>query len=505
MLSVLIPARNEIYLEQTVRNVLANAEGEIEVLVALDGWIPNPSFDVKDNRAIFYHFKESIGQRKAINELAKFAKGKYIMKLDAHSAVDKGFDVKLAADCEYDWTVIPRMYNLDVKTWQPKEFGDFNTAVRRGKLHDYLYMKMNEKGELRTDYYPHKVNKELHHSRKDILIDDTMSCMGPCFFMHKDRFREQGGCDENHEGGWGQQAVEVACKAWLSGGSLKVNKNTWFAHWFRKGDGGFPYPISGNQIDRVRAYSTDLWINDKWPPAKRKFEWMIDKFDPPGWNKNVKVKELPAGVEDFHLQKMNTTPQRLIRNMFNCRATGHPSPIAARKGDRNTIIELWNRAGYKEGAEIGVEQGEFSNNIINTIKGVKLHCVDAWTTYPDSRLTADRQKSNYDKTLNRLSSFIKNGRCVIHKEFSDKASEKFSDGSLDFVFIDGMHTFDGCVMDLIKWCRKVKRGGMVAVHDYCPMNRNGVVKAVDAYTYCHMIHPWYVTREIINTAFWVIA
>jgi hypothetical protein len=146
---------------------------------------------------------------------------------------------------------------------------------------------MNEKDELRTLYYPHAINKQMHHERKDILIDDVMSCMGCCFFMTRDRYWELDGCDEGHEGGWGQQAIELACKAWLSGGRLVVNKKTWFAHWFRAGDGGFPYPISGNQIDRVRAYSKDLWVNNKWNGQKLPLCWLISKFSPvPSWTSN---------------------------------------------------------------------------------------------------------------------------------------------------------------------------------------------------------------------------
>jgi hypothetical protein len=190
--------------------------------------------------------------------------------------------------------------------------------------------------------------------------------------------------------------------------------------------------------------------------------------------------------------------------MFNLRATGHPSPIAARKGDRGTIVDLWAKAGYKEGVEIGVARGEFSDKILRTVEGVKLHCVDPWGVYPESKVSKESQEDHYARTLERLAPYISSGRCVIHKEYSEDASKKFEDGSLDFVFIDGGHDFDNCVLDLIKWCPKVRKGGMVALHDYCPMNRNGVVKAVDAYTYCHMIHPWFVTREIINSAFWVV-
>src|SRR4030066_1764325 len=143
MLSVIIPARNEIYLEKTIRNVLDNAEGEIEVLVVLDGYLPEPQIYTGDERVIFIHNKESIGQRQSINQAAKIAKGKYIMKIIAHCAVDKGFDVKLAQDCEYDWTVIPRMYNLDVLSWQPKLH----------KRTDYMYIGLRENGELRAEYY----------------------------------------------------------------------------------------------------------------------------------------------------------------------------------------------------------------------------------------------------------------------------------------------------------------------------------------------------------------
>ena len=217
-LSVLIPSRNEDYLEQTIRNILQNARGEIEILVALDGWLPDPQIKIGDDRVVFYHEPESIGQRQSINKLARVAKGKYVMKIDAHCAVDEGFDLKLAEDCEYDWTVIPRMYNLDIKTFKPK----FH------KRTDYMYMQVREDGQFRAEYYRGKEYRKQHS--KKALIDDTMCCMGPCFYMHKDRFWELGGCDEAH-GGWGSQGIEVSCKAWLSGGSLKVNKKTWF--WSR--------------------------------------------------------------------------------------------------------------------------------------------------------------------------------------------------------------------------------------------------------------------------------
>jgi len=285
-LSVIIPARNEIYLEKTIRNVLENIRGNTEIIAVLDGYIPNPQIVLNDERVLFLHNKEAIGQRQSINMAAKISNSKFIMKLDAHCAVDEGFDVKLMADCEYDWTVIARMYNLDIDTWKPKLH----------KRTDYMYISSPDSEKpFRAMYYEGKAKDEYQRQPdNDKEIDDIMCCMGPSFFMHRERFWELGGCNEEH-GSWGNQGIELSCSAWLSGGSLKVNKKTWFAHWFRGGGGpGFPYPLSGKDVEKARSYSKNLWLNNKWPMQKRPFQFLIDKFNPPGWNKKI-VLELGSG------------------------------------------------------------------------------------------------------------------------------------------------------------------------------------------------------------------
>lgn len=474
MLSVLIAARNEIYLEKTIRDVLANAEGEIEVLVALDGYIPDPQIVLDDNRVTFYHEPVSIGQRQSINKLAKLAKGEFIMKLDAHCAMDKGWDVKLVADAtDPSVTWVPRMYNLDIETFKPKLH----------KLTDYMYIS-SPKAEkpFRAEYYTGDEYKRWH--RRKELLDDTMACMGPCWFMHKSRFFEQGGCDEGH-GSWGAMSVEVSLKAWMSGGSLKVNKKTWFAHWFRGGI-GFPYELSGNAVERARKYSRELFVEGKFKGV-RDLQWVVDKFNPPTWGDKA------VGIEDI---------QRNIRHSFGVLVRNDFSPIGSHKGDRETLINIWKDAGYKEGAEIGVKRASYSQKILSTIPDVKLHCIDPWGVYKESHLTKEGQDKTYEVAMKVLAPF--KDRVVVHKDYSQNVASQFKDKSLDFLFIDGMHTFDGCALDLILWVPKVKVGGMVAVHDYLAMRRGGVVEAVDAYTRCHLIHPWYVTREILPTAFWVV-
>lgn len=115
-------------------------------------------------------------------------------------------------------------------------------------------------------------------------IADVMCSVGACWFMRRERFWEMGGCDEGH-GSWGQMGVEFACKAWLSGGRQVVNKKTWFSHMFRTQPGfGFPYHLSGSDVDRARAYSHWLWGGGNWPQAVHPLPWLIEKFAPvPGW------------------------------------------------------------------------------------------------------------------------------------------------------------------------------------------------------------------------------
>ncbi len=42
-----------------------------------------------------------------------------------------------------------------------------------------------------------------------------------------------------------------------------------------------------------------------------------------------------------------------------------------------------------------------------------------------------------------------------------------ADQSLDFVYLDARHDFQGVFSDLIAWWPKLRIGGVIAGHDYC--------------------------------------
>ena len=291
---VIIPARNEIYLPHTIEDVLKKAEGDIEVIPILDGY-DNPIERClpQDPCVKPIVHEKAIGQRHSINLAARQTDAKYILKADGHSMFDQGFDIKLKADCEYDWTVIPRMFNLDVVNWTPK----------LNKMTDFMWFRSPDAKDmpLRVQYWDAPIAREFpdeyqaHKNNPDRQgkICDVMTGQGACWFIHRKRFWDLGGMDEAH-GQWGQMGVEVACKAWLSGGRQVVNKNTWFSHWFRKGDGpaGIPWPMSGKEQRKARKYSIELWGRNKWPQQVHDLQWLADKFAPlPTWQHDKKHSE----------------------------------------------------------------------------------------------------------------------------------------------------------------------------------------------------------------------
>ena len=165
------------------------------------------------------------------------------------------------------------------------------------------------------------------------------------------------------------------------------------------------------------------------------------------------------------------------------------SGIPWTKTDRKVLAKIFTDLGYTKGAEVGVERGEFSAFLCESIPNVKMLCVDPWIAY--SRQSQTREDKIYGQAMQRL-----NGRNVeIMRMTSLEASQKIENKSLDFVYIDALHEFDPVMMDIILWAPKVRSGGIVSGHDYQVHYGFGVIQAVQAYTNVHNINPWYVTTE----------
>mgnify|MGYP007071610790 CR=1 FL=1 len=336
-LSILIPARNEMFLSLTVENILKNIRGNTEIIVGLDGAWANPGI-VDDPRLTIVYHSEAIGQRAMINELARISQAKYVMKIDAHCAVDEGFDVKMMAEMHDDWTLVPMMYNLHGFDWVCEDgHRIYQAPTPKGCLQCGKPMKreivFTPRWNRKSCFY--RFDKTLHfqyfgefgnrpEGKPDVA--PTMSLQGSCFMLTRDKYWELNICDEAH-GSWGQQGVEVACKTWFSGGQVMVNKKTWYSHMFRTqgGDFGFPFPLSGADVDKARKYSRELFLEGKWK-SKHDLNWLLEKFKPvPDWHFDPKEqKKLTKGVvyytnnvgDEFILDKCRKQIKKGIKEKY---------------------------------------------------------------------------------------------------------------------------------------------------------------------------------------------
>ena len=154
--------------------------------------------------------------------------------------------------------------------------------------------------------------------------------------------------------------------------------------------------------------------------------------------------------------------------------------------NRSELAQLFNKLGFKIGAEVGVFNGYYSETLCKTIPDLELYAIDAWEGYKgyrDHKYASSFNKA-YESTVKLLKPFPK---AHIVKKFSIDAVKDFSDGSLDFVYIDGNHEYKYVKEDIEIWAPKVHKGGIVAGHDWyvTPTGNHGVINAVSEYVSKH--------------------
>lgn len=291
--SVLIPARNEIFLNKTINDLLTKAKGDIEIIAVLDGYWPTyfrvtggkeetlfQQEMIENPKLIYLHHGESKGMRTAINHAAQIATGEFFMKSDAHCMYDEGFDLKLKADIkEYkndegddNWIVIPRRERLDAEEWKIQETGKVPV--------DYEYLSSPAGNGVKGNKWD-----ERTRARMDILIDENLSFQGSNWFMTANHFLNRlGGMQTEGYGDFVREAQELGLKTWLSGGRVYTNKKTWYAHLHKGRTYGRMYFISQPKMLEGEKFCDDFWFNNRWKEAKYDMAWLIERFAPvPTW------------------------------------------------------------------------------------------------------------------------------------------------------------------------------------------------------------------------------
>lgn len=276
--SVIIPSRNEQFLVPTVQDVLAKARGDIEILVVLDGYweLGLPA----DPRLRVLHHGRALGMRSAINAAVAISRGAYLLKADAHTLWDEGFDLKLQADYhEHNWILIPRRYALDPEQW---------TIDHSNKKYPIDYHYLCEPFGKHGDSVP-----GLHgtfwtarrEQRQAIEIDEEMASQGSAWFVSRRCWDWLGPQDESRYGKFWYENQEMSLKAWMAGGAQMVTKRTWYAHLYKGARYGRGYSTRDMGHEAATAFCAWFWLTDQAFPGRcRTFRWLLERFAPvPTW------------------------------------------------------------------------------------------------------------------------------------------------------------------------------------------------------------------------------
>ena len=168
-------------------------------------------------------------------------------------------------------------------------------------------------------------------------------------------------------------------------------------------------------------------------------------------------------------------------------------PIEIPDTGRDTLARIYRELGFKVGAEIGVEAGLYSEVLCRENPTAHLYCIDSWLQYAGYRTYVPQERVDgfFLETLKRLRPY----NSTVIKSYSADAVKLFDDNSLDFVFLDGNHSYDYVLEDINLWSKKVKHGGIISGHDYikrAPPSTHDVIGAVNFYTKTNNINPWFL-------------
>jgi len=194
--------------------------------------------------------------------------------------------------------------------------------------------------------------------------------------------------------------------------------------------------------------------------------------------------------EDYILKKFNLA--------------GGKNPQTLKGISRPSLFDLFRELGYKNGCEVGLEKGKNAQEMFEHIPDLHLYGVDpyrqhAFCSYIETAMSRRWDNAYLQRVKEQAMGRLGHRNFTLLEDFSEEASKQIEDNSLDFVYIDGDHSYDFVMMDVIIWGRKVRKGGIISGHDYYYDNnkegrRAKVTHAINDYTKVHGIN-FFITDE----------
>jgi len=236
MISIIIPNRDEEYLERTIEDIKKNTTGSYEIIVIDDPVIPD---------------KPAKGIQRCYNEGAVRAKGELLFFVDGHCSFSKGWSQLMRDGYQSQSILCTVLSGLDVGEWKkgPNLFGE-----------GYF----NENNKI--------VNRVIKNNGKGVIGVQAFSGCG--WMISREYFWYLNGCDEGL-GAHGHVGIEWSAKAWMYGGRVQMHRGVIIGHYFRS---RFPYPAPRGVHQGSLKLKSDLEnLTGSYQHALYTFNWVLGK------------------------------------------------------------------------------------------------------------------------------------------------------------------------------------------------------------------------------------
>ena len=141
------------------------------------------------------------------------------------------------------------------------------------------------------------------------------------------------------------------------------------------------------------------------------------------------------------------------------------------------------------GLEIGCDIGDTAQFLLESNPTLYLYSIDPYENYVDwNGRPLNEREEVYRRMMERIK--VHELRFELLRKTSDDAVSFFNNMKFDFIFIDGLHTYDQLSKDCVNYYPLLKDGGIFSGHDFTAIE--GVNRAAKEFAAT-------VNKEIMTT------
>lgn len=160
--------------------------------------------------------------------------------------------------------------------------------------------------------------------------------------------------------------------------------------------------------------------------------------------------------------------------------SGEDADIGLNYGHYKPLAELINTHNLKVGVEIGCAYGNLAEHLLDNTGLKRLYSVDPYTFY--TAMPGLENQEDYDCMYNYVVGKMypkHSNRFSLRRTTSESALTGFKEEEIDFVFIDGDHSYEAVKKDIELYSTLLKPGAILSGHDITVFE--GVDRSVKEY------------------------